>query len=61
MTLDQLKESTLKFIQDRPDLKSELIDFYQLAVTEIEDGESEAHECELAYSDMLDLINGENE
>lgn len=61
MNLQQLKERTLEFIQKRPDLKSELVDYYQLAVSEIEEGGSEQHECELTYSDMLDLINGENE
>jgi hypothetical protein len=61
MNITQLKTNTLKFIAERPDLKSELVDYYQLAVSEIEEGGSEDHECELAYSDMLDLINGENE
>lgn len=60
MNIQHLKEQTLEFIQKRPDLKSELVDYYQLAVSEIEEGGSEYHECELAYSDMLDLINDEN-
>ena len=32
--------------------------FYDLAQMEVEDGESEDHECELAVGDINDLING---
>ena len=58
MNIKELKTKTLEFIKKRPDLKEELLDFYQLALDEIEDGGSENHECELAISDMEELING---
>ncbi len=58
MTLNDLhqycKEVSIKY----PSMESEIIEFYRLAQMEIEDGESEDHECELAVSDINDLING---
>lgn len=57
MDLKQLREETHKLIHDNPDLKSEILDFYDLAVSEVEEGGSEMHECELAHNDMLELIN----
>lgn len=56
MTLKELsiytKELTIKY----PVLKQELIELYILACDEVEEGGSEAHECELAVSDMDSLI-----
>ena len=40
-------------------MASQIMGFYDLAQMEVEDGESEDHECELAVSDINDLINGE--
>jgi len=34
------------------------MEFYALAQMEVEEGESEDHECELAVGDINDLING---
>ena len=56
MNLPQLKEETTKFVAENPDLKDEILDFYYLAVSEIEEGGSEQHECDLAYNDMVELI-----
>ncbi len=56
MNLPQLKEETKKFIAENPDLKDKILDFYYLAVSEIEEGGSESHECDLAYNDMVELI-----
>ena len=56
MNLSQLKQETKKFIIENPDLKDEILDFYSLACSEIEEGGSELHECELAYNDMVELI-----
>ena len=56
MNLPQLKEETKKFVAENPDLKDEILDFYYLAVSEIEEGGSESHECDLAYNDMVELI-----
>lgn len=57
MTLDTLKDHTRKFITDFPESKSEFVEFYELAISEIEEGGSERHECELAYNDMLEIAN----
>lgn len=56
MNLAQLKEKTKELVSKNPDLRDDLMEFYYLAVSEIEEGGSEHHECELAYSDMMDLI-----
>jgi hypothetical protein len=56
MTLTELsiqaKQLTIKY----PVLKQELIELYILACDEVEEGGSEAHECELAIADMDQLI-----
>lgn len=52
MNLERLKELTKQLIADYPQHTEELVDLYQLAVDEIDEGGSEAHECELAFSDM---------
>jgi len=56
MNLQALKSEVIKAINENPDLKSEILDFYYLAVSEIEEGGSESHECELAYNDIVELI-----
>jgi hypothetical protein len=56
MNLQALKSEVIKSINENPDLKSEILDFYYLAVSEIEEGGSESHECELAYNDIVELI-----
>lgn len=60
MNLQQLKVEALKIIKEKPELKSEIQDLYSLAISEIEEGGSEMHECQLAYNDMLELIETEN-
>ena len=39
-----------------PKQGDELRDLYHLAVSEIEGGGSESHECSLAWRDMLELV-----
>ena len=46
------QDSILKY----PIIESEIRDFYQLAIDEIEQGGSQEHECELAYFDIKALI-----
>ena len=41
-----------------PSMANQIMEFYDLAQMEVEGGESEDHECELAVSDINDLING---
>ena len=57
MNLQQLKAEAIRIITAKPELKSEIQDLYSLAISEIEEGGSESHECQLAYSDMIDLEN----
>ena len=44
---EQLLAAARKAVADRPDCRCEIIDLYRLAISEIEDGESAAHEYEL--------------
>lgn len=57
MNLQQLKAEAIRIIKVKPELKEEIQDLYFLAVSEIEEGGSEMHECELAYNDMVELEN----
>ena len=57
MDLQQLKTEAIRIIKAKPELKSEIQDLFSLAVSEIEEGGSESHECELAYNDMVELEN----
>ena len=56
MTLKELKAYAENMSVKYPEHYEQIRDFYFLAVTEVEDGESEAHECELAVSDIDELI-----
>ena len=56
MTLTELSTRTKELTIKYPVLKQELIELYILACDEVEEGGSEAHECELAISDMDQLI-----
>jgi hypothetical protein len=42
-----------------PSMANQIMGFYDLAQMEVESGESEDHECELAVGDINALINGE--
>lgn len=57
MNIQQLKKYCLEKIDQHPKLAEEIRDIYSLALSEIESGESENHECELAWSEIEDLIN----
>jgi hypothetical protein len=57
MDLQQLKTEAIRIIKAKPELKEEIQDLYSLAISEIEEGCSEMHECELAYNDMVELEN----
>jgi hypothetical protein len=57
MTLRELHQYCVEKANQYPELANEIDTFYDLAVMEIEDGEPESHECELAMSDIEDLIN----
>ena len=57
MTLRQLYEYCAETSKAHPEHSDEIYSFYDLAKMEVEDGESEANECELAFSDIEELIN----
>lgn len=57
MDLQQLKTEAIRIIKAKPELKSEIQDLFSLAISEIEEGGSESHECELTYNDMIELEN----
>lgn len=56
MTIIKLRKEVKELALEHPLFMDELYDLYYLAISEIEDGGSEEHECELAYNDMLQLI-----
>jgi len=58
MTLQDLHKYCVEKAKQHPEHFGEIMGFYDLAKMEVEDGESEDHECELAVSDINDLING---
>ena len=57
MNLKTLKEKTLELLKKYPQYKSDFEDYYYLALSEIEEGGSENHECVLAYNDMLAIVD----
>jgi hypothetical protein len=57
MDIKQLKEHAKGIIQKYPALKDQVIDLFELAMTEIEEGGSESHECQLAINDMDELVS----
>ncbi len=59
MTLRDLYQYCQEVSEKYPSMASKIMGFYDLAQMEVEDGESEDHECELAVGDINDLINGE--
>lgn len=56
MTLKELHQYCVEMIELHPHHEMAIRNFYDLAVMEVEDGSSEAHECELAMSDIVDLL-----
>jgi hypothetical protein len=56
MTSQELYRETTKFILENPKIREQISDFYYLALDEIQDGQSETHECNMAYNDMLQLV-----
>ena len=57
MTLRDLYHYCQEVVEKHPSLRSEIMEFYALAQMEVEDGGSVEHECELAISDIEELIN----
>ena len=59
MILRDLKEYCEDYCEKFPSFKDYIWEFYDLAHMEVEVGESEDHECELAVVDINALINCE--
>lgn len=57
MDIKTLKKYCIEKIDQYPELADQIRDFYSLALSEIEEGGSESHECELAWSDIEGMIN----
>ena len=57
MTLRELHQYCVEKANQYPELANEIDTFYDLAQMEVEDGASVENECELAISDIEDLIN----
>lgn len=57
--MENLKSFVIETIQKYPHLKDEVVDLYELCLSEIEEGGSTTHEIELCLSDIQDLIDGE--
>lgn len=55
MDLKQLKDYARTCIDERPELRDEIVGLYQLCLDEIEEGGSRQHEIELCYSDIKEL------
>jgi hypothetical protein len=56
MTLRDLYRYCTDKAELHPELHDEIYEFYRLAEMEVEDGGSVEHECELAISDINELI-----
>lgn len=56
MTLQELRIKSIELTKQYPQYEDQIRDLFFLAQDEINDGGSEAHECELAISDMEYLI-----
>jgi hypothetical protein len=60
MELQQFKIYLREQIEKYPLLKEEILDFYQLAIDEIDEGGSTAHEIELCQESIKQLIDENN-
>jgi hypothetical protein len=58
MNIVAFKQYCKEMVLTYPTLTSEITEYYELALSEIEEGGSEIHECQLAYDDIQTLIHG---
>lgn len=56
MTLQELYKYCIEKANQYPKLSDDIDSFYDLAEMEVQDGGSQNHECELAVSDIENLI-----
>jgi hypothetical protein len=57
MNIETVLKEARRVITEKPHLKDQVIDICQYVRYEIEDGGSEAHECEMGLADIQDLYN----
>lgn len=57
--LKKLYTFCIEKAKEFPEHKTEIMDYYDIAYSEVEEGGSETHECELAEESINQLINGE--
>jgi len=57
MTLQLLREECRKALKTHPEKRAAIVDIYEYARDEIQDGESEGLECSHALSDLQELLN----
>ena len=57
MTLRDLHQYCVEKAKQHPEYMMQIHSFYDLAEMEVQDGSSVEHECELAVSDIEELIN----
>ena len=55
-TVEYLVEFVTEKIKSYPKLKDEIMDFYSLCLSEIEDGGAEYHEVGMCINDIEELI-----
>ena len=56
LTLDYLKEFVGEKVKSHPELRSEILDYYSLCLSEIEEGSPEYHEVGMCINDINELI-----
>ena len=55
-TISELTVWAKNIIKDCPSSTNQIWDFVSLCESEVEEGGSEAHEVQLAYNDICDLV-----
>lgn len=55
MELQDFKNRIKQEIEQNPELKEEILDFYELAISEIEEGASTTNEINLCLQSIADL------
>ena len=56
--VQELIKFALGVIEKHPEHKREIIDLLNLCVTEIQDGGSREHECQLCRNEIEELVKG---
>lgn len=57
MNLNYLKDFVAEKCMEHPELKDQIMDYYELALSEIEEGNSVSNEIKAAINSINDLIN----